>query len=398
MAIMDTYMIYQFIKKLVTPFSQMTAFKYGIIDQNGNFLRKRSDLKTTDEKNALGLFDIVVINLKRLLEKIPGGRSQLASYAAALILTRQIGLKEENLPDVLFNLEESLNHTMKEVEHLIEDAPMMSSGSGIVYGTRPGETIVTKKSAKTYKQKNSTEAPAILKRKPVEESTLEYHQTLNPKIWDDGQLKEQVRGKLIQIAEAWRDFAKIDSTLVQDMIITGGNVNYNYTDQSDIDLHLVINRDMINPNRSLVDEYLQDKKILWTLSHQNINIYGYPVELYAQDADEQPHFGQGVYSVKTNSWIQYPQNLNLNFTMDHHLQQKVEFYKQMIDRMIDQQATNGTFDMIKQRIRKMRGDSIAKNGEFAFGNLVFKELRNQGYLDKMDMYQKSSYDKALSLS
>ena len=398
MAIMDIYMIYQFIRKLVTPFSQMLAFKYGIIDQNGNFLRKRSDLKTTDERNALGLFDIVVINLKRLLEKIPGGRSQLASYAAALILTRQIGLKEENLSNVLFNLEESLNHTMKEVEHLIEDAPMMSSGSGIVYGTRPGETIVTKKSAKTYKQKNSTEAPAILKRKPVEESTLEYHQTLNPKIWDDGQLKEQVRGKLIQIAEAWRDFAKIDPTLVQDMIITGGNVNYNYTDQSDIDLHLVINRDMINPNRSLVDEYLQDKKILWTLSHQNINIYGYPVELYAQDADEQPHFGQGMYSVKTNSWIQYPQNLNLNFAMDHHLQQKVEFYKQMIDKMIDQQATNGTFDMIKQRIRKMRGDSIAKNGEFAFGNLVFKELRNQGYLDKMDTYQKSSYDKALSLS
>ena len=70
----------------------------------------------------------------------------------------------------------------------------------------------------------------------------------------------------------------------------------------------------------------------------------------------------------------------------------------MIDRMIDQQATNGTFDMIKQRIRKMRGDSIAKNGEFAFGNQVFKELRNQGYLDKMDTYQKSSYDKALSLS
>jgi hypothetical protein len=54
--------------------------------------------------------------------------------------------------------------------------------------------------------------------------------------------------------------------------------------------------------------------------------------------------------------------------------------------------------MIKQKIKKMRGDSIAKSGEFAFGNLVFKELRNQGYLDKMDTYQKSNQDKALSLS
>ena len=66
--------------------------------------------------------------------------------------------------------------------------------------------------------------------------------------------------------------------------------------------------------------------------------------------------------------------------------------------MIYQNATDGTLDMIKQKIRKMRGDSIAKDGEFAFGNLVFKELRNQGYLDKMDMYQKSNQDRAMSLT
>ena len=45
----------------------------------------------------------------------------------------------------------------------------------------------------------------------------------------------------------------------------------------------------------------------------------------------------------------------------------------------------------------MRGDSIAQGGEFAFGNLVFKELRNAGYLDKLSDYDKSRKDKALSL-
>ena len=148
----------------------------------------------------------------------------------------------------------------------------------------------------------------------------------------------------------------------------------------------------------LIDDYLQDKKILWTLSHQDINIYGYPVELYAQDVNEQPHENQGVYSIQRNEWIATPRNLGLDFESDTHLQKKVQFYKDLIDKMISQQATDGTFDMLKQRIKKMRGDSIAKSGEFAFGNLVFKELRNQGYLDKMDAYQRSNLDKALSLS
>ena len=232
----------------------------------------------------------------------------------------------------------------------------------------------------------------------LEDSTLQYHTELNSKIWDGMKLKDEVRGKLLQIGAAWVQFAKIHPDTIQDMIITGGNVNYNYTPQSDIDLHVVISRDTMNPDRALVDEYLQDKKILWTLSHQDINIYGYPVELYAQDIAEQPHANQGVFSVKRNQWIAMPQHLDIDFENDYHLQKKVQFYKDLIDKMVLQNATDGSFDMIKQKIRKMRGDSIAKDGEFAFGNLVFKELRNQGYLDKMDMYQKSNQDKALSLS
>jgi hypothetical protein len=102
--------------------------------------------------------------------------------------------------------------------------------------------------------------------------------------------------------------------------------------------------------------------------------------------------------VNRNQWIAMPQHLDIDFENDYHLQKKVQFYKDLIDKMVLQNATDGSFDMIKQKIRKMRGDSIAKDGEFAFGNLVFKELRNQGYLDKMDMYQKSNQDKALSLS
>ena len=390
MAVMDIYMIYQFIKRLITPFTEMPAYRAGIIDNQGKFLKQRSQF-TPAENAVCTYFDILIINLKRLIAKIPGGKSQLASYAAALLLTRTYESYSKDPTNVLFNLEEEFYKTFEEIQNLKEDVPMNSTA------VIPDKTVVSKSAARKYKLANML-AQKKQKKKLKEESTLQYHSELNPKLWQDGKLKEEVRGKLLQIAATWMKFAHIDPEYVVDIIITGGNVNFNYTPLSDIDLHIVISRDALNPDRAMTDDYLQDKKILWTLSHQDINIYGYPVELYAQDVNEQPHANQGVYSIQKDEWIAMPMNIGLDFSSDHHLQKKVQFYKDLIDKMISQQATDGTFDMIKQRLKKLRGDSIAKFGEFAFGNLVFKELRNQGYLDKMDMYQKSKQDKALSLS
>ena len=405
--IVDAILTYQFIKKLITPFNKMPAYALQLIDENGNFLKRRNNY-TSQEKKALGLFDIMVINLKKLIAKVPFGKTRIATLAAAMLLLRSTPLKEDVMTDTLFSLEEDFNNTMNELE-LLEDASAPVNATAGVAGLHPDSIGVPGPAAKRYKDKNKKGAPSpirrvamnvleAVKKSILEDTTLQYHTELNSKIWDGMKLKDEVRGKLVQIASAWVQFAKIHPDTIQDIIITGGNVNYNYTPQSDIDLHIVISRDTMNPDRALVDEYLQDKKILWTLSHQDINIYGYPVELYAQDIAEQPHANQGVFSVKRNQWIAMPQHLDIDFENDYHLQKKVQFYKDLIDKMVLQNATDGSFDMIKQKIKKMRGDSIAKDGEFAFGNLVFKELRNQGYLDKMDMYQKSNQDKALSLS
>ena len=396
--IVDAILTYQFIKKLITPFNKMPAYALQLIDENGNFLKSRNNY-TSQEKKALGLFDIMVINLKKLIAKVPFGKTRIATLAAAMLLLRSTPLKEDVMTDTLFSLEEDFNNTMNELELLEDAGPTNVVGNIAGTGGAQGEPGI-----KRHKKNTSMLSRAAInvleavKKSILEDITLQYHTELNSKIWDGMKLKDEVRGKLVQIASAWVQFAKIHPDTIQDIIITGGNVNYNYTPQSDIDLHIVISRDTMNPDRALVDEYLQDKKILWTLSHQGINIYGYPVELYAQDIAEQPHANQGVFSVKRNQWIAMPQHLDIDFESDYHLQKKVQFYKDLIDKMVLQNATDGSFDMIKQKIKKMRGDSIAKDGEFAFGNLVFKELRNQGYLDKMDMYQKSNQDKALSLS
>ena len=85
----NIYFVYQFIKKLVTPFDKTKAFELGIIDGKGRILKKRRDLKTSEEKEAYNLSDTLIWNIKKLLSKVPGGQSRIASYAAALFLIKE---------------------------------------------------------------------------------------------------------------------------------------------------------------------------------------------------------------------------------------------------------------------------------------------------------------------
>jgi len=80
----DLLITYRVIKLLVTPFEKQEAYKYGIIDKDGKVLRKAKELRTAKEKDSYTLLHRFVFNLKRLLALVPGGKSKLGSYAAAL--------------------------------------------------------------------------------------------------------------------------------------------------------------------------------------------------------------------------------------------------------------------------------------------------------------------------
>ena len=109
----NIYFVYQFLKKLVTPFEKTEAFKLGIIDKDGKILKKRRDLETKEEKSAYNLSDTLVWNLKKILGKIPFGKSKLASYAAALWLIKEqdngkIFVNEKELEAQFFDYFEKL--------------------------------------------------------------------------------------------------------------------------------------------------------------------------------------------------------------------------------------------------------------------------------------------------
>ena len=85
----NIYFVYQFIKKLVTPFNKTKAFELGIVDEDGKILKRRRDLKTSEEKDAYNLSDTLIWNVKKLIGKVPGGKSKIASYGAALYLIKE---------------------------------------------------------------------------------------------------------------------------------------------------------------------------------------------------------------------------------------------------------------------------------------------------------------------
>ena len=82
----DIYYTFRFLRQLVTPWKETKAFKLGLVDENGKVLRKA---RTPEEKDAYTLFFRLVYNIKRLLNKVPFGKTKLASYAAALWLIHE---------------------------------------------------------------------------------------------------------------------------------------------------------------------------------------------------------------------------------------------------------------------------------------------------------------------
>ena len=89
MSAVDAFVAYKFIKLMTTPWKDTEAYKLGIIDENGKVLKKRKDLTTGEEKTAYTILHTLVWNVKRLLEKIPAGKTRLASFAAALYLLKE---------------------------------------------------------------------------------------------------------------------------------------------------------------------------------------------------------------------------------------------------------------------------------------------------------------------
>ena len=125
----DLFVTYRFIKLLVTPFEKTDAYKLGIIDENGNRVMppptkggvrqtKPASLNTSEEKNAYTILHKLVFNIKKIFSKVPGLRTKLGSYAAALFLLKDTFKESVDDPDVF---EKEFMKYLKEQGYEIDD-------------------------------------------------------------------------------------------------------------------------------------------------------------------------------------------------------------------------------------------------------------------------------------
>jgi hypothetical protein len=128
-SLVDLYVVYRILRKLTTPFNKWEAFKTGVIDAQGNILKSSKERTLNDEQQSFNKFDLMILKLKKLLEKIPGGKNKFASYAAALLILRE----GEEIVDDEKLLEEKLEEYIND-EYLMEDAPTNNVGGGNVKG------------------------------------------------------------------------------------------------------------------------------------------------------------------------------------------------------------------------------------------------------------------------
>jgi hypothetical protein len=216
--VVDLFLVYSFIRKLVTPFEKWDAYEEGIIDEKGNILISRKDYSKNAQKKAFGIFDQMVLNVKKLLGKLPGGQTKLASYAAALWLIREEQrihatnyLTEES---VELDLDTALERFMDENSSVIaeaakiEEEPANNVGGGNIAGVgvgANGEPGVTGKTKKKHKKRIRDIMGTInVKEDAVAQAQLKARQASEADRLKDEQEKAKEQLKLKHDAEVER--------------------------------------------------------------------------------------------------------------------------------------------------------------------------------------------------
>jgi len=244
----------------------------------------------------------------------------------------------------------------------------------------------------------------------IDLSSFKKKHELVPNIWKpDGKLDSRIRLKLLDIADDFWKYVNLTWVEPSGIILTGSICNFNWSQYSDIDLHLIVDFDEIDEKTEFVRDYLDAKKNEWNNEHSGLQIMGYQVELYVQNLGEMPE-SNGIYDLEENDWIKEPnpddiKSIGLN---KFSIKDKAAKIMTIIDDMYDALASTDDSHQIEEmgddasylwkKVKNMRKNSLEKNGESGSGNIVYKILRRTGYLDRLWKLSNVVYDKSNSIT
>jgi len=246
---------------------------------------------------------------------------------------------------------------------------------------------------------------------PKLNEAIEKHDELNQDIFDGDELRPEVKEKLFQIVDNFKNNLKDDDVEldIKDVVIVGSNASYNFTDKSDIDLHILADLSVYDGMEDLAQKLYNAYKTLWNNKFDPL-IRGHEVEIYVEPADayeKEPEVeveveslteslilteavSNGVYSLY-NGWIKYPEKDDIPEPPD--ISSEVDDYTTKADMC----QTIDDIDDFIDNIYVLRQTSILQDGEYGKGNLIFKELRNNGILQNLKDKKVELQNKEMSL-
>lgn len=229
---------------------------------------------------------------------------------------------------------------------------------------------------------------------------------LHPKLWVNNKLNSRVRLRLLDIADDFIDTLAVDWVKPKDIVFTGSLANYNWSRYSDIDIHVILDYDKVYKKKEFVEDYFSSKKELWLNEHPKLSIYGFPIELYVEDSNEEST-SSGVYSLNKNKWIKEPvdfEDVKLNAKYIKNYAAKLmtqidNIEKKQKNAKDDYKVEQCRKELLKifDRLKKIRKEGLNKGGEMSSGNIIFKILRRTKYIDKIWELINTSYDKINSI-
>lgn len=242
----------------------------------------------------------------------------------------------------------------------------------------------------------------------IDLSSFRPQKELHPKIWPHNLLNSKVRLRLLDIADDFISTLEVDWVKPKDIILTGSLANYNWSKFSDFDLHILIDFTKVDERVAFVKDYFDSKKSLWNEKHENLKIYGFPVEIYVQDTNEL-HTASGIYSLYKNKWLKEPEANNIKaIKLDKFLikEKTIKFIKQITKLEEDFENAGDDYTasvvgdkskLLFDKIKSMRRESLKNGNEMSVGNLIFKYLRRFGYISKLVEIKNKTYDRINSI-
>lgn len=222
---------------------------------------------------------------------------------------------------------------------------------------------------------------------------FQVHDTLNPKLFDTntGLLLPDVRKKIIEIVNEFESYIEVPLEIA-DIQLVGSNASYNYTDTSDLDVHIIANFELVSKDTEILQALYDAKKASFN-KNMDITIRGIEIEMYIQDI-KSGIVSNGIYSVCDNTWVKEPKPIKS--ITKHNTEKEFKKWEEVIQKVL---ATNN-YEQIVDTINMLyliRHNSIAVDGEYGKGNALFKDIRSAGYLQKLKDALDYSLSKKLSL-